>query len=630
MDDNDFPHWRQRHATEEANLLASLLLDDAIRFLTQAILLFTALWTLADFVRRGGRERAVIAAMFGTLGITTLISWGTDLTATKPVWLSSFSVIALLGHPLLMVLVVHHFRRVKKWFLMCIGAAWILSTIAYIFTVTPDQAQLPAPATLLIVAYFGLGELYAAYAFVYGAAKSRGVAQKRLVFAAAGAGLLGLVLLLAGVNALLTAGTRIPAFATGILGLVSILAFYVGFSPPSWLRRFWLQAEIARFVTEQSNAQGVADRAARSTSLMANAALALASGHHGGIAIASPTGWKVQIRESTSTAGEFTLSGAAGKQLSAWLEQERPEPLIPIDEAVPALRELMAPQAQGWLLSVPMIGALRSWGLVLVAMDRPPLFIDETVETLKVLASQACTAYEVESAEAEITAANRELEAFAYTVSHDLRAPLRSMDGFSRILLSEFGEALSAEARHNVDMIVDGAREMGQMVDDLLRFSRLGKQELNRQEIHTGALVAQVANELRAHEPRRDLEFQLGELPPCHADAGLLKQVFVNLMGNAAKYTRQKHPAKIELGWTEEHGGAFFVKDNGVGFYMSHAHNMFGVFQRLHRAEDFEGTGVGLAIVRRIVNRHGGRIWAQAEVDKGATFFFTLHGGTTQ
>lgn len=608
-------------------MVAPLLLDESLQFLTQAILLFTALWTLADFLRRGGRERAVIAAMFGTLGITTLIAWGTGLTGTNPFWLTSFSVVALLAHPLLMVLVVRHFRQVKTWFLMCTGAAWIVSTIAYILTVKPDQAQLPTPTTVLIVVYFGLGELYAAYAFVFGAIKSRGVAQKRLAFAAAGAGILGLVLLLAGVNVLLPTDKRIPAFATGILALASILAFYVGFSPPSWLRTFWFQAEVARFATQQRSSQEVADGAARSTGLLANAALALASGHHAGIAIGSAAGWKVHIRASTGLASEYALSGSAGKQLSAWLEEKRPEPLISIDEVVPPIRELVAPSGAGWLLTVPIVGGLRRWGLVLVAMDRPPLFLDETVETLSVLASQACTAYEADAAEIEIKAANKELEAFAYSVSHDLRAPLRSMNGFSQILLDEFSAALPAEARHHVDMIIDSAREMGQMVDDLLRFSRLGKQELNRQEVETQALVAQVANNLRAHEPQRDLEFHLGKLPPCHADAGLLKQVFVNLMGNAAKYTRQKHPAKIEVGWTEEHGGAFFVKDNGVGFDMSHAHNLFGVFQRLHRAEDFEGTGVGLAIVQRIVVRHGGRIWAQAEVDKGATFFFTLQGG---
>ena len=294
----------------------------------------------------------------------------------------------------------------------------------------------------------------------------------------------------------------------------------------------------------------------------------------------------------------------------------------------PEAAKRLLPNNRGFILVVPMRSGSRGWGLVLVALDRPSLFLDETIGTLEVLASQACVAYEAEAAEREIIATNKELEAFAYSVSHDLRAPLRSMDGFSRILLSEYAENLPPEARHDVDMIVESAREMGQMVDDLLRFSRLGKQELNLADVDARALADQVVKQLRP-EGERQIQFHVGDLPSCRADSGLLKQVFMNLVSNAVKYTRKTPQAEIEVGWTEANGGAYFVKDNGVGFDMAHAHNLFGVFQRLHRAEDYEGTGVGLALSQRIVNRHGGRIWAQAEADKGATFYFSLKGGQT-
>ncbi|MEA3204369.1 MAG: hypothetical protein QOI63_2051, partial [Thermoplasmata archaeon] len=229
-------------------------------------------------------------------------------------------------------------------------------------------------------------------------------------------------------------------------------------------------------------------------------------------------------------------------------------------------------------------------------------------------------------ATAELEAANKELEAFAYSVSHDLRAPLRSLSGFSQILLEEHGDKLPPDARHEVDMIVDSAREMGQLVDDLLAFSRLGKQPLAKEQVDPERIARQVCEELRDGQPKeRDVRVLFTPLPACQADPALLRQVYVNLLSNALKYTRKRERAEVEVGW-DAAAGAYFVRDNGVGFDMQHVDKLFGVFQRLHRAEEYEGTGVGLAIVQRIVTRHGGRIWAQAAVDQGATFSFTIPG----
>ena len=219
-------------------------------------------------------------------------------------------------------------------------------------------------------------------------------------------------------------------------------------------------------------------------------------------------------------------------------------------------------------------------------------------------------------------ASAKELEAFSYSVSHDLRAPLRAMNGFSRILLQDFASQLPEQARHYLQAIRENAQGMGRLIDDLLDFSRLSRQPLKKQCVATAELVGQALALVRDHEESRHVEVRLGELPVCQADPGLLNQVFANLLGNALKYTRGRDKAVVEVGYGDD--GAFFVKDNGVGFDMRYANKLFGVFQRLHRAEDYEGTGVGLAIVQRIVHRHGGRVWAEAEVDRGATFFFTL------
>jgi len=227
---------------------------------------------------------------------------------------------------------------------------------------------------------------------------------------------------------------------------------------------------------------------------------------------------------------------------------------------------------------------------------------------------------------AQLEQANKELEAFSYSVSHDLRAPLRSLGGFSHILLSEYSELSASEIQHYLKHIHDSALQMGALIDDLLNFSRLSRQPLNRQRVEPLDIIQEVWRQLAFdQEAECQIELTLGDLPACQADPALLKQVYTNLLTNALKYTRTRRPASIEVGCLKiENEMAYYVSDNGVGFEMQYAHKLFGVFQRLHRAEDYEGTGVGLAIVQRIIQRHGGRVWAKGEVDRGATFYFTL------
>ena len=226
---------------------------------------------------------------------------------------------------------------------------------------------------------------------------------------------------------------------------------------------------------------------------------------------------------------------------------------------------------------------------------------------------------------AQLEAANRELEAFSYSVSHDLRAPLRAIDGFSQAVVEDFGALLPPEGQRYLETIRASARRMGALIDDLLTFARLNRLEMKRQPIDTAALVHDCLEELGAPWPDRKVDVRVAELIESSGDPSLLKQVWLNLLSNALKYSRNREHATIEIGSTGTRPNPiFFVRDNGAGFDMRYADKLFGVFQRLHHADEFEGTGVGLAIVQRIVTRHGGRIWAEAGVDKGATFFFTL------
>ena len=231
----------------------------------------------------------------------------------------------------------------------------------------------------------------------------------------------------------------------------------------------------------------------------------------------------------------------------------------------------------------------------------------------------------VDERTAALEAANKELEAFSYSVSHDLRAPLRAIDNFAKILAEDFSAVLPGEAQDLLNRIVKSAGKMSKMIEDLLRLARLGGQPLVKRRLNLASMVREVFDELRVQEPGRRVELQLDELPDCVADPALLKQDVVNLLSNAFKFTRGKEPARIHAGCRREKGErVYFVRDNGAGFDMEHARSLFGVFQRLHGEMEFEGTGVGLSIVQRIIHRHGGRIWAEAEVNKGATFYFTL------
>ncbi|MFL6208319.1 MAG: sensor histidine kinase [Pyrinomonadaceae bacterium] len=228
---------------------------------------------------------------------------------------------------------------------------------------------------------------------------------------------------------------------------------------------------------------------------------------------------------------------------------------------------------------------------------------------------------------AELEAANRELEAFSYSVSHDLRAPLRAINGFSRILVEDHAAQLNAEGQRVLDVIRGNTQQMAQLIDDLLAFSRFSRKPLAQTEIDMNALVNHVRAQLAHAHAAHACRWHVAPLPPAQGDRALVTQVFVNLLSNAVKYTRDVAEPRIEVG-CEQSGGehVYYVRDNGVGFDMRYASQLFGVFQRLHSNEEFEGTGVGLAIVKRIVERHGGRVWAVGRVQAGATFYFTLPG----
>jgi len=233
--------------------------------------------------------------------------------------------------------------------------------------------------------------------------------------------------------------------------------------------------------------------------------------------------------------------------------------------------------------------------------------------------------HELQARVGELTALNQELESFNYSISHDLRAPLRHIDAYTKIVLEKPGWGMPEEARSYLERVGEGARRMGRMVDELLELSRASRREPAKQITGLKSLVEDVIFELKPEVQDRDIEWRIGALPFADCDPALTRQVFANLLSNAVKFSRSRKPAVIEVGQIWHEGQpVLFVRDNGEGFSMKYADKLFGVFQRLHRREEFEGTGVGLVTVQRIIHKHGGRIWVEAELDKGATFYFTL------
>jgi light-regulated signal transduction histidine kinase (bacteriophytochrome) len=226
---------------------------------------------------------------------------------------------------------------------------------------------------------------------------------------------------------------------------------------------------------------------------------------------------------------------------------------------------------------------------------------------------------------AQLEAANKELEAFSYSVSHDLRAPLRAIDGFSQMIMEDYSDKLDNEGKRILSVIRSNTKKMGQLIDDLLAFARLGRKKIDLSEINMDRVAKAVFDELKATVPERAIQWNMKTIPPAHGDRSMIQQIFVNLLSNAIKFTGPKKIALIEVeGKGEGNENIYCIRDNGVGFDMQYVGKLFGVFQRLHSSAEFEGTGVGLAIVQRIIYRHGGRVWAEGKVNEGATFYFSL------
>ena len=604
-----------------------MTLQNFIEWFTQGAIVLLAILTLLKWLRWRDRSSLDIVFVFGTLAALTVVERLLRFAHIQAGWIQPLGITVLLAHPYLLLRVVAHFRPLSALVRRLALAALIVSLLVVWVPVKPFHT---GPMAVFAFVYFIWLLGYVAVAFRERARAAGGVTHWRMLHACWGAALLGLVFILAVLIGLVP-GTRGP-FGAFILvsGLCAALNYYFAFAPPPWLRRIWQSAELYGFLAEASAESNNQTRDAvlgrlcyfvMSAVGARGAAVGLQDGESGHLVVA------VSFWDSLKTG-----SGVPeGRLLDAWNEARA----IFIKDYEPA----GSPTALG-AYGVPIPSTVAPRGMLIAVLPKGALFIADDIALLRICCAEAAVQLdnaalgdrqraligELEQRTAQLAAVNSELEAFSYSVSHDLRAPLRHVSGFTDLLEKSAGEAIDATGKRYLRLISESAVKMGELIDALLVFSRMGRAEMLHSRVDLNAIMRVAQREAMVGAAGRSVKWTLHPLPDVPGDPNMLQLVFTNLLSNAFKYSRTQNHSEIEVGVAEAqpHEVVVFVRDNGVGFDMAYAGRLFGVFQRLHRAEEFEGTGIGLANVQRIVLRHGGRVWAESAPDKGATFFVAL------
>ena len=603
-------------------------LQSFLEWFTQASIVLLAILMVVQWTRWRDRVTLDILLVFGSLAILVILERALRLTAIQAAWIGPLGISVLLAHPYLLLRVVSHFRPVSRTVQRAAIAGLVVSLIVTWTAAWPFRsAALVASEFVYFLWLLG----YVAWAFWQGARAAGGVTHWRMRHAALGALLLAIVFILAVLIAVAPVSRAAAAALVPLAALGAAVNYYFAFAPPTWIRRMWQSSELYGFLSDR-------------------------------VPAGSPsTGRDVLNRLCTfavsavgATGGSAALWDDARQALivavSHWgyLEPGRP---VPEGSLLDAWRSNQATLVQhhAWVLPggaagsvyvIPIPCEVSPRGLLFVILPKAALFVLDDLALLRACCSETAVRLdnvtmrerqqalisELGARSDQLAVVNKELEAFSYSVSHDLRAPLRHIGGFTDLLQKSPGPEFDDNRRRYLRLISNSAVTMGELIDSLLVFSRMGRAEMLHTRVDLNALVRQAQRDVTEAEPARSVDWALGELPTVPGDPAMLQLVFTNLLSNAFKYSRTRENATIEVGSCDgssvEH--VVYVRDNGVGFDMAYANRLFGVFQRLHRAEEFEGTGIGLANVNRIVSRHGGRVWAESELGKGATFYVAL------
>lgn len=622
-------------------------LVDFWRLLSQVSFLFVSVTTLYQWIRHRDQTRLDIALVFLLFSVAILGQYYRTITQDTNQWLALGFSVAILAQPFFLLRIVRYFHPLPSLILWLAFGTFVAASVILAVTLLSLAPGTPTPRSTAIplVAYLVVVGGYASFLFVRGAVTIPGVTGKRLFLVSLGSGLLALLFLGALVLSLLGA-TQLPEPAQSLVGvalqslaIASAASYYLGFSPPRGLIRSWQLRELQRFLQLAPKKPSLAE----SSTLLASSAQRAVGGasalvllwdtRKGGLRAAAPEDavgqhwdWKeepllVEVLHKRRPRASFVGLSAPGLQTAPWVRKVGARTCYVL----------------------PLESSLHRWGVFLVALRYSPLFVQDDLDLLTLLGEQCAlqldaaalvdSLAQVNDALKERVAeqsrqallleeANKELEAFSYSVSHDLRSPLRGIDGWSSALQEDYGHELDETAQDYLKRVRSEARRMSQLIDDLFQLSRVSRTELVLDVVDLSRVASKVAGRLKESLPERNIEFVIQPELNAFCDSRLIDVVLTNLFDNAAKFTAPRNPAVVEFGQTES--GAFFVRDNGVGYDMRYADKLFGVFQRMHDMASFPGTGIGLAIVKRVIQRQGGRVWAEGKLGEGATFYFTL------
>ncbi len=605
-----------------------LTVNEFLSYITQIAFVGLGILSLLDYLRLRGKTRRDIALMFASLATAVGLSFVNGLLDQPSSILGLLALWALIAQPYLLLRLVGYFRPLPRLALRAAGIGMIAAWIALLFA----GSTLTMTLTLLLIAYFVIVDGYAMVAFIQGALITSGVVQQRLRAVAVGTGLLAFTLFAVGVGAAIPRLSSITSSLSQLAAIGSAVGFYLGLAAPHWLRQTWQLRELHRFLTEVTQGDPLKTEAEVYAVL-------------GSFALEVTGGSKASILAWHEKGGQWSRYGEAneaavelGSELEAYWRNRTPA-IATAGGLSPALRRDLKVQADELTYIVPLERSQHEWGILLVFHQHGSLFADDDLQMIGLFAEQSTILLEnlelienlrqhaasLEERTTHLTAVNRELEAFSYSVSHDLRAPLRAVDGFSQALLEDYYDQLGDEGKDFLNRIRSESQRMGQLIDDLIGLSRYTRTELDVQRIDLSKIAREIVANLAAQEPERSVQLSIQDGVMACGDERLMRVALENLIGNAWKFTMRKPDACIEFGCSGEASGAeYFVRDNGAGFEMSYVDKLFGAFQRLHAMTEFTGTGIGLAIVQRIMHRHGGSIRAEGVVNKGAAFYFKL------
>ncbi len=617
--------------------------------------LLIALITLADFLRHRDRTRLDIALMFAA--ITMAVALLTLPAGIDWPWLNVIGPVSVVAQPYLLLRLAQLFQPVPRRVQFGSLIALIIMVILVLLPFSPRPVWL----VLIAITYFGFLELYATAAFFRGARRMRGVSRWRLMLAAGGSTFFGGIILLAGLTVLLPDLIDPITPLAVLLFALAPLSYYLGFAPPRWLRLAWQHAELRRFLSEIVG-QSVTVRAVSMNQILGESAMRTVGGIAAAIARQDAGNPNILALSDQHLEMPVTqLDADAGIAGKVW-RSHRPLTVRRLDLLSPPEARLAAHFGAEAVLVIPITISEQTWGLLLVFLLRPPLFDQDDLELLALLAEQAALIFSYEALLAEqqalveqlrqqhhqlqqahheikqlnlelerrvqertaqLAGVNKDLEAFAYTVSHDLRAPLRALQSYSQFLQEDCSAELNSSGQEYVRGIAESAREMDTLIVDLLEYSRIGRIRVELGPVNCAQLLQKVVARMGWGE---EVTVNLpADAPTVWARQTRLEQIFSNLLSNAGKFRRPGVPPVIDVEWADLGSAwAFTVRDNGIGIASQHLTKIFGIFQRLHAQDQYEGTGIGLAIVQKAVEEHNGQVSVRSIVGQGSEFTFTL------